>query len=347
MDSMNSPPLFAREALQRLEKLSGVRGQVDVHTDGASITFEHEAETTTLEAIFQKRLGKERAVQIAASEGGAPGKSTIIIVERITSGAGKLLRQEGISYLDADGNCHIQSNTLFIFIKGQKSNRRPQRRQRAFQKAGLKTIYALLEDPKLIASPYRTIAKVAGVSRGAVSYVVGDLEQLGHVEQNGQKRRLVRLSSLAERWATGYGETLRPELLQGRFRFVEKERSPQEAAEIKPGMDWWGGEPAADLLTGHLRPEQFTLYTREQSLPDLLERLRAIPDPDGSLEVLNVFWTPELEGRTHWKKKDEPGVGALLVYADLLSSGASRNIEVARLIQGEHLTEQAFQKKRR
>lgn len=180
------------------------------------------------------------------------------------------------------------------------------------------------------------------------------------MERGSSRRILKRAPALAERWATGYAETLRPELVKGRFRFVGEGRLGEgrerwKHIDLEPETDWWGGEPAADLMTKHLRPEQFALYTRSEARRDVLERLRAIPDPDGPLEILSVFWTRKLEARLRGlsggtdsgqDERTEQVAPPLLVYADLLASGTSRNLELARMIREQYLSEAAFKTRR-
>lgn len=344
-EQQNSERGLAENALEKLKALSGAEGRLDARSDGTAVLEIEQGGTQAIfEVLFRKRLGKEAAAQVAAAEETPPEKNVLVVAEHVTEAAGALLRGEGIGYLDAAGNCYVRAEGLLLFVSGRKEERSSERRRRAFQKAGLKVIFALLEVPALIGAPYRTIAETTGVSRGAVGYVTRDLEALGHVERSGRRRVLARTPALAERWATGYAETLRPELTQGRFRFVGEGQARWKQAELEPGTDWWGGEPAADLLTGHLRPEQFTLYTRGGTSPDVLERLRVIPDADGPLEILTTFWTPKLDARTSERRNRV--TSPLLVYADLLASGASRNLEIARMIRDQHLTEEAFRERR-
>ena len=88
---------------------------------------------------------------------------------------------------------------------------------------------------------------------------------------------------------------------------------------------YWGGERAAELLTGYLHAERYTLYARGR-LPELLTKLRIRLDPQGNTEILEAFWSPEL---------DRPGESVappMLVYADLMTTGIVRNVEAAKPI---------------
>ena len=122
----------------------------------------------------------------------------------MTEGAAALLRAEGTCYLDATGNCCLQSGSLFVFVHGQKPKRKSASRRpnRAFEGAGLKLIFALLARQKTAGWTYRRLSDLVGISRGAVGYVMEDLRRLGFLETvlistsvntRSQKRKGVRL----------------------------------------------------------------------------------------------------------------------------------------------------------
>ena len=89
---------------------------------------------------------------------------------------------------------------------------------------------------------------------------------------------------------------------------------------------------AADHLTRYLKPEFSTVYTDEEPGKLLLMNgLKKVPDwESGNVEVLQKFW--------QFENSEKPGlVPALLVYADLIASGNSRNLETAKIIYKKYL----------
>ena len=63
---------------------------------------------------------------------------------------------------------------------------------------------------------YREMAKEAGISLGAVNWIMNDLKSLGHLLDLGARgRRLVRKKELLKRWTSAYPEQLRPKLILG------------------------------------------------------------------------------------------------------------------------------------
>jgi len=223
-----------------------------------------------------------------------------------------------------------------VFIHGQKPNTTASqdRPGRAFNASGLKLIFLLLVEKEAIDATYRDLACRSGVSRGAVGYVIQNLETLGFAGRSGRKRWLRNEHELIDRWVAGYAETLRPELSRGRFRFVSNKK-PSDWKDIVSGPSGmqWGGEVGADFLTGHLRPEKLTLYTRA-STSAVCKKLRAVPDEEGSIELLDTFWpSEELEATSELATHVPP----LLIYADLIAEADPRGLEVAQSIRSQYL----------
>lgn len=50
----------------------------------------------------------------------------------------------------------------------------------------------------------------------------------------------------------------------------------------------WGGELGATILTNHIIPEQFTIYT-DKNWQDLGTTIGLVPDNNGKVEVLHQF----------------------------------------------------------
>ena len=121
---------------------------------------------------------------------------------------------------------------------------------------------------------------------------------------------------MIERWAEAYKTNLRPKLLKGNFKFLDKEMN--KSWKTLNGDNFkWGGENAGALLTKFLQPEKFIIYTKDKN--ELMKSLKLVPDPLGEIEVLDQFWFD--------KESDENIVPSLLAYADLITSLDSRNIE--------------------
>jgi hypothetical protein len=240
------------------------------------------------------------------------------------------LRDEGIAYLETNGNMYIRQDALFLWLDNAKMVQSEKAAPgRAFGKTGLKLLFHFLIDEQLINLTYREIASKTGVSFGNINFIIVDLKEQGFLlPANKATYILAQKSELLHKWVKAYKERLQPALEIGTFRFVDKENYFRwEDIALKPGKYWWGGEPAGGILTNYLQPEEFTIYTT-QKRADIIKDYRLLPDKEGKIKVYQKFW-----------QFTEPGVTAppLLVYADLINTNEGRCIETAERIYHEYL----------
>jgi hypothetical protein len=258
-----------------------------------------------------------------------PGK-VLLVTQYVNPNMAERLKQMEIPFLDTLGNAYLNAPPIFIYIKGHTPQRFPRERPtRAFAPAGLRVVFALLCRQELAGAPLRTIAQTAHVALGTVAWVLGDLEGLGHFLMMGKRgRRLIRKQQLLEHWVAAFPNRLRPKLLLGRYTAPDPKW--WEQTRIEDFHAHWGGEIAAARLTGYLKPELVTVYIRD--LPGrFLAANRLRTDPRGNVEILKAFWDTKCD----WTSPEI--VHPLLVYADLLATGDTRNLETARRIYDEQL----------
>ena len=262
-------------------------------------------------------------------------KDTLLITDYVSPKNAEVLRQADVQYLDASGNCRIESSGLSIHIQGQRRLSQESGKHSAFRKSGLKVIFALLVNEDLKDATYRDLAQLTGVSRGTVGNVMKHLEESGLVQRTaGSKRRIKDRDELINRWVTTYGDELKPALLRGRFEFEEAGRNQWRSLAFPPDLCQWGGEPAAAILTDYLKPAEFILYSAAK-ISELAVSLRLRASKQGEIVVLERFWDPRIPAAPA-----EQTVHPLLVYADLVTSGDPRNLEVAKMIYDSRLSNQ-------
>lgn len=340
------------EAVDTLQSILGRETCLNIEGTGEPIVVSNQ-ETEVMWPFHPIRVGRLDRNRVAhqvnkiehrASEdpdGTASKEEPLLISDYVTAGAAEYLRQEGISYLDASGNCCIQSGSLFLFVQGQKPKSRGRRGSvRAFNSAGLKLIFVLLVQENMVNQTYRDLAGLVDISQGTVTYVMQDLKELGFVEERKKKRILRNKDDLMDRWATGYTERLRSKLSRGRFKFLSSRKATGWQSHLSNlWTTKWGGEPGADLLTGNFRPELLTLYTREDT-STVCRELEAAPDPEGSIEILDMFWDPvKLEKQNDTSESTMAHVPPLLIYADLVASADPRARRAAKTIWDQYLVE--------
>jgi hypothetical protein len=162
--------------------------------------------------------------------------------------------------------------------------------------------------------------------------IMHELKELGFLlvvgKGRGRKIRLINNERLLERWITAYPEQLRPKLTLGRYRGAA---GWWKEAALDPDRALWGGEVAALKLTGHLNPQEATIYADKENLAAVLIPHKLKKDPAGDVEILRRFW------RQDAVPPNGDMVHPLLVYADLMATGNQRNIETARLIYDQHI----------
>lgn len=248
----------------------------------------------------------------------------ILIAQRIYPKIRTELRHRGIAYLEANGNAYLKDSNLFVFIDGQDPLKPEKKRgNRAFTKTGLKVLFHLLQDKNAIDLPQRQLANLTGVALGNIPQVIEGLKETGYlIPLNNARYVWENRKALLERWIDTYAAVLRPKLVKERYTLKVNWQNVQFNAE----RTVWGGEPASDLLTSHLRPEKFIIYTKENRV-ELVRNYALIPDPHGEIEALDMFWNT-VQGTT---------APPLLVYADLMLEGGKRNKEAAKRIYDAYI----------
>lgn len=248
----------------------------------------------------------------------------ILIAKRLFPKIKEALRQKGLPYLEANGNVYLKKQGLYLLIDTQKPLEiKKHQGNRAFTKTGLKVLFHLLQHKEDINLTQRELADRVGVGLGNIPMVIEGLMETGYIIPLNKKEYVWdKTEALIERWIDGYATQLRPKLIRERCTL----KGNWQNAQFDDTTTVWGGEPAADILTNHLRPEIFKVYTNESRI-DLIRKYQLIPDIDGEIEVLEMFWKPT-EGRT---------APPLLVYADLILEGSKRNTETAVKIFDEYI----------
>lgn len=255
----------------------------------------------------------------------------ILVTRYINPKLADLMKEDDIPFIDTAGNAYINNPPLFIFVKGNKIREKDHVKPpaRAFRPAGLQVIFALLTNKDLENATYREIARKADVALGTVDRVMRDLRQMGYLIEMGKRgRRLTDKFNLLIRWVNAYPEELRPKKLIGRYKADTFDWWKQ--ADIGKFQAYWGGEIAAAMLTKYLKPEKITIYTR-QPLGELMLKHKIRKDPKGNIEIYEVFWEFEYP----WKHKNI--VPPILIYADLLATGDTRNIETADIVYEQEI----------
>lgn len=319
------------EALQNFEKNSGIKctwiKEKQLKTDHShggvlQFSFNHKKHMFTIQV--SKYIALPNLPAIAEKQ--KQSDNLIFLAWQIPEQVAENLRNMNVNYLDAVGNVFIKSNDIFIMIEGNKHLKQPRDlRAKAFSKTGLKIVFQFLLYPQLINESMRNIASQADVSLDTVHKTIQGLKEIGYLFPLNHKRKgWINRKEMFEKWIEEYQVRLKPTLHMGNFRFINGiEFLKWDTIHLNENTTCWGGEPAGEILTHHLKPETLTVYTKENKM-EMIKNYRLIPDPKGYFKVYQKFWN-----------KDENKFGTappLLIYADLINTGEKRNIDIAKSI---------------
>lgn len=258
----------------------------------------------------------------------------ILLAQYIPSTIKTELKEKHINYLEASGNCYIKTTNLYFFINDKKvTETRLPKQGKLWNATGLKFLFVILADTKLINSGYREIAKTAGIALGNVGPLLAELKDEGFlISGNGQPALnfLDNSAMLMNRWVELYSTILKPKIKIGRFRWLSPNEDWRKSRSVQ---SIWGGENAGAILTNYLQPEFFTIYTH-QTRSVIMKNEKLIPDPNGNIEVLQQFWSDELQQT----QANPSAVPPLLAYAELSTNRDSRNQETAERIKNQYLS---------
>jgi hypothetical protein len=257
----------------------------------------------------------------------------IIVTPYVTPQMAERLKALDVPFVDTAGNAYVKTPGILIYVTGRKvtGEAQAERPVRVFRATGLRLIFALLCRPELTALPYREIANAAGVALGTVNTAIKDLKRLRYLRETKAKGRVLENpKALMDVWAEAYHRELRPRLKPRRFKVANPD---WWKTEDLAALDMWlGGEPAATVLTKHLRPGLVTVYG-DAHFADLARTVRPAKDAIGNLELLQKFWNFE----PHQPVKGHRLAPPLLIYADLLATADARNLEAAEIIRERFL----------
>jgi len=321
------------EAFQALTRQTGARVKIldrEIKEENERIDARIQVRFRTGEQVFNVEAKGEVRAGILPQllvKFGKNKERWLFVARYIPTPVKDQLRASGINYLEATGNCFVNTGQVYLFINDKSVKQaRKAPEGKLWKSTGLKLLFALLQDKDLIDATYRELARTAGISLGSIQPILEELQQDGwqdHDADTGEWLGDYR-ERLIIRWSEIYPVVLQPRLNLGTFRFVHPLADwPRQL----PEGAFWSGEPAGELYTHRLIPEQFILYT-ETSPQELVKELRIVPDAAGNIQLYEKFW----QDRKEWGSVSGT-VPPLLAYADLRSSADSRSWEIGDQIK--------------
>jgi hypothetical protein len=240
----------------------------------------------------------------------------------------------GISFADEPGNVHLRLGDDYNWtVLGKREPPRPADADRTTP-AMIQLLFQFATAPQSATWTVRDLARATGISKTKVALL---LNQFRRERLLDSKSAFHVTTEISERLVAGYGQTLRPKLVIGRYRPPESSIDPflarlsKEASTEKLRYALTGG-PAADRMQHFYRGSEASVFLAH---PDagILRDLRLLPDRAGPVLLLKPFG--EL---VYWREFDGSMVAPpWLVYAELLVSSDPRAREAAEELRREFL----------
>jgi hypothetical protein len=262
------------------------------------------------------------------------GQRLLLCATRIPDRLGGLLRENGVDYLDTDGNVHLHGPGVFVLVQGRKPTR-PQCTRPGLRGTDVRLLGVFLRDADAGEQIQTELARRAGIALGAVGKARAHLVRLGVLEAAGPRHWQVRdraagLRLFGEGWATLIRGRLRPRnfhLVDALVRGTLEER----IAAAAPGLAvLLGGERAAAHLTGFLDTDHATLHVARADRRAAADALGLVPAEDGPITMLDRYG----EGDVHTLDTlpETPLAHPLCVWAECLTVRDERVAQAARRI---------------
>ena len=256
------------------------------------------------------------------------GPPLLVLGARVTPRSAERFRELGINFIDANGNAYFRFGNVLVDVRGRTGDplgiqyRDKPTMSNLFSPKRSQVIFALISWPDLVNAKLREIADVAGVSVGFVQRTLADLEVANYlaVDDGGRGRRKINdLGSLIDGWVASFRSTLgsaeRTRAFRGDF---DPTVLPADGPDI-----YVSGEGANDWIR---RNSTWTLYCNEIPREAATAGRWAARSNDPNIFLRPVFWTEPPHSQVTSRIHKAP---PLLVYADLIASGESRQREAA------------------
>jgi hypothetical protein len=331
-----APPPLVEAALAALHQTTGINGvwekNVNHNADGA-IRLHIGSKDVHFHCEIKKNL--RRVAEIMDYRVRAlVNPDQVLVTTAMSSYLAAKCKEQGIQFIDTVGNAYIRPysrSEVFVFVSGNKPESAERSKDSSIStSSALKLIFALIADPRLLNQPYREMANAAQVAIGSVSQTINALERRGFIAYISGTRTWSKKEKLIGEWVAGYAGRLRPKLET--MTFSVPDIDALRDIDLDPNIAVWGGEEAVARLTRFLKPEIVTIYTATANttyVSDLVRRFKMRKDPYGTLQIVQPFWDlPRFASPTQCAPQ-------LSIYADLLLSGDSRNIEAAQYVLRE------------
>lgn len=255
----------------------------------------------------------------------------LLIANHITREAAQELISAGVAFVDSAGNAHLSIGKDHNWTSLGRPNPHRSAEPKGITASRVQLLFLFATFPETLRWPLRKVSELAGVGKSAVAIGRKQLEQQGTISQGKAAKILLSSEELKDRLLRDYIEVLRPKLVLGRFRFIDK--SPEEFLRRLPSAATENnfnyvltGSWAAELKNPFYRTNSVSLYAEEKILSKT-QQLKLLKTSDGPLTVLRIFGSILF----HEKLAGHFIAPPWLVYCEMMSLPDSRAHEAAQL----------------
>lgn len=263
------------------------------------------------------------------------GAPVLALGARITPRHADHLRGAGIDYFDEAGNGHLAFGDTFIDVRGRTAStpgelRKPTKSASLFTEKRSQVILAVISWPDLLSGRLQDLARAAGVSVSFTQKTLVALETANYLDSFGPRDpgSLRNIDSLIDGWSAAFSSGL------GSRENTRTFRGDFDPSALLPDGSplYLSGEAVAPWIKRRLT---WTIYT--EGIPRDAARAGrwASDELEPTIFVREKFWSEPAPAQTlaHARVRVAP---PLVVYADLLASGDSREREAARHLRNEN-----------
>lgn len=171
---------------------SGAGREVDlvIDPDGVATTVRVRHRALVTDQVAERLVSDAR-----------PHETLLVVADRITDAARRVLISGGAGYVDLRGRLAIRTERLLIDAEIQPAYERSERSRALTGKAGLEVAAALLMEPRR-GFAVRELARELGRSASTVSEVLAVLRREGLADERNSVQGTELFWQLAERWPT-------------------------------------------------------------------------------------------------------------------------------------------------
>jgi hypothetical protein len=248
-----------------------------------------------------------------------------------------VLERAEIDYLDLVGNAHLRAPGLFVHVEGRQPPKELMRAPGRPHKGWIKTVMAILIQPKLTNAPYRTLTDQADVALGTLAACMNDLAARGLLLDGKGGRRVIDREALVALWVQAYIEGLRPKLKERRFQVRaagKQEIWTRLEAILRERAQPWAltGADAAERRTHFFRAEETEIYAPVRVLEDRDAQKALVAQPAVRGGNLLIIEPPGPLAIREAAGGGLPLAPDLLVYAELRHRGTGQALEAAEML---------------